>query len=570
MLTFPERAKTYCLWIALSLAAASAFYLSALALRTPINGDEGLFMGVGRGILNGLAPWRDLFETKPPIIFWISALSLWLGGNDTSYKLLLVSGLACMTSLLWSLAPQGRKQLAIVIGLSLSAYILFDASGFETEAFGAFPAALAIFAFLKRRANWEMIAAICFSVLSLLKEPFLPTLVVSFALLAESRKDFLSIGRIVLIGGVTSLLVLLFSGTFHDYFTVYLPEMFGTRNMPTMLYHDFGAQTEYLIPSSGALRGIFFQELVGNFAGVSFGMGIALVSMLCVFLDPTVRNRRWILGSIALIVVIGFAGNTAYTLQQIASYLHHVPWEDSFFRWKTLEVVALGGAAIALLGLMWLKTEKLIRPTLLVLLSLYVVNYAAGVGGFSPVHFLFAIPVWIALGIVFLRAMVPVVGVLLLVLGMSFSNAAYIARAQAHSTPRFVVAAGLQGQQARLVDRVLTDCKADRYMIIDGNMFYLQGLTMHSPFQLFYGVTRAYPIPVGGVPQTPNPYLEALLENDWQETKIAVASPNPDWIFRYEEPAVDEALVEGVPPCAAQDLSGNRLGVRFFFDKEWQ
>src|SRR3989338_6930341 len=45
--------------------------------------DVNIYLAVGRGILNGLTPYRDLFETKAPGIFLLSALTLWLFNGAT-------------------------------------------------------------------------------------------------------------------------------------------------------------------------------------------------------------------------------------------------------------------------------------------------------------------------------------------------------------------------------------------------------------------------------------------------------------------------------------------------------
>src|SRR2546422_741744 len=49
-----------------------------LELLGAVQPDAYLYFTVGRGILNGLLPYKDLFETKPPGMFLLSALSLWI------------------------------------------------------------------------------------------------------------------------------------------------------------------------------------------------------------------------------------------------------------------------------------------------------------------------------------------------------------------------------------------------------------------------------------------------------------------------------------------------------------
>src|SRR3989338_10892941 len=54
--------------------------LIMLALHDP-PADAYIFMTVGRGILNGLRPYTDLFESKPVGVFLLNALSFRLTGG---------------------------------------------------------------------------------------------------------------------------------------------------------------------------------------------------------------------------------------------------------------------------------------------------------------------------------------------------------------------------------------------------------------------------------------------------------------------------------------------------------
>jgi hypothetical protein len=48
---------------------------------TVYNVDTPLYWTIGHGILKGLVPYRDLYETKPPGIFLVSALSYLVTGG---------------------------------------------------------------------------------------------------------------------------------------------------------------------------------------------------------------------------------------------------------------------------------------------------------------------------------------------------------------------------------------------------------------------------------------------------------------------------------------------------------
>src|SRR4051812_43685219 len=89
---------------ALGLVAAKALIQLVLELtfqfHAPIGGDASVYLAVGRGILNGLAPYRDLFEIKPPGMFWLAGLSLALGGDERLAVFLQVVVLAAVPLLL--------------------------------------------------------------------------------------------------------------------------------------------------------------------------------------------------------------------------------------------------------------------------------------------------------------------------------------------------------------------------------------------------------------------------------------------------------------------------------------
>ena len=47
----------------------------------PFTWDTTIYYAVGKGMSHGLLPYRDLFETKPPMIFFLSELSYLLTGD---------------------------------------------------------------------------------------------------------------------------------------------------------------------------------------------------------------------------------------------------------------------------------------------------------------------------------------------------------------------------------------------------------------------------------------------------------------------------------------------------------
>ena len=98
-----------------------------------ISFDEEVFLWCGQNILNHEIPYKDFFEIKPPVIFFINALGISLFGlKHYAFKWLgyILVGLAT-TLLFWSMRTlKMRKIYAFSIGLSLI-YLLFNPAHHE-------------------------------------------------------------------------------------------------------------------------------------------------------------------------------------------------------------------------------------------------------------------------------------------------------------------------------------------------------------------------------------------------------------------------------------------------------
>lgn len=64
---------------ALGIAAAVVYALPTLAY--PFASDQGLFFYIGREWLHGALPYRDIYDFKPPGIFALNALAIWIFGE---------------------------------------------------------------------------------------------------------------------------------------------------------------------------------------------------------------------------------------------------------------------------------------------------------------------------------------------------------------------------------------------------------------------------------------------------------------------------------------------------------
>lgn len=204
-------------------------------MRGNYHSDVGIYMAVGRGILNGLAPYRELFETKPPGVFLLAALSLQIVGTPALY--LFIGALLIGLIPVWVMVPfvkNARRQylrlaFAFLFGVVLAFYTANKAGQGLSESFGAFFAlgAVAVAALRREKFSWPVMIA--FGLLTLLatgiKEPFLISIIGGALIVSPS---FTSMKRLAIpmagaVGaGIVALLAL---GMLRDYVGIFLRHM---------------------------------------------------------------------------------------------------------------------------------------------------------------------------------------------------------------------------------------------------------------------------------------------------------------------------------------------------------
>ena len=228
--------------------------IASYELHHAYNWDSPLYWTVGRGMLNGLKPYTDLFENKPLGMFLISAFSFRLT-DDT----IICNIIGVLSVLLIALLPAAvlmvdrwRKVdtdtaairyvlstfLVLLIGLLFAIYSEKRAGGFQSEAIGAACSILFICLVKTRRLVTTRRSHILLSLGSALaigcavmvKEPFLLISVFGALLFVDCVKDFFR--YIILpsvIGGSLVAGILIAFGAFVPYFTVYIRSIFTER-----------------------------------------------------------------------------------------------------------------------------------------------------------------------------------------------------------------------------------------------------------------------------------------------------------------------------------------------------
>jgi len=553
MFALNRSARLAVLWLIFLLLVAELLSFSVLVIQAPVEGDLPLFLAVGRGMLNGLSPWRDLLETKPPVVFWISAFSLLLSGDKTVYHLVFVSGLAGMAAVLCLSSQPGRRWMAAILGLSLATFIFWGARGYWVEGFTAFPAALALVAFRKGGWKWGLLAAACFAILGLTREPVVLPLIAAFLLLVRKRKDVLSLAAILAAGGLMALLLLGCTGLFHEYFSVYVPDMRAFK-----MAH-FSSSS--LLPSP-FLSGFFFYGLLKLFLGPSLGIGLALLCMGAHYLRlRTGQPYKLIALALLLLGAAGFAGSLLYTFADTAISVHRIP-SGLRMAFLVLSLITAGVLAVVL----FLRSRRLLLHTLFLFLCIYVGNYAGSMGVFSEKHMLVFLPLWIVLIFLFVTSSPHRLLDAAALIGVAWTLVAYSFGATSLLYPANLHAIGLvDGRRAALMDTVLDRCGIAQYMPLTDTVFVRAvGLTKHSPFQLFAGMDRTRPSMRYTL--TPaSPMFQEFLAEDWQAAEVVVTADPPDGFFELREPEFDQHFSTAVPSCAKEALKDGQEGMRLYF-----
>ena len=203
--------------------------------------DTPIYYAVGRGIVNGIAPWGGLYEIKPPGIFLVSAISFKFFDSPVftyyfqAFVLILTAAVPIVAYFLLSSYRSILKfALSMLAGLLLALYSAERSGEFQVESLGAAFACIAAFAmampsFEKRRILWTSIATIGILGACGFKEPFLFPLFGVSLILCKDTKDWLCRFALPLAIAVSLGFVFLLVCGWFGYFLHYLEFMFSTR-----------------------------------------------------------------------------------------------------------------------------------------------------------------------------------------------------------------------------------------------------------------------------------------------------------------------------------------------------
>lgn len=572
--------------VLLALAALAALYTLADHLAVPwregrYGGDMGNYFTLGRGILNGLVPYRDLFETKPPGIFWLAALSLWLTGGDNLYlgaQAVAVVGVPLALVLLAFRESHHRQWpwrlnvclFAWVAGVALALYMLRRGNGYQTESYGAFFAVLYLVAVTWDRERMSHVRTVLAAIYLLgsfgMKEPFLIAALASALLVAPDWRFFVRAFLIPLALAVvmgTVLMALL--GYLGPYLHIYLPEIMSgrLRTARTYMFADMGGQkfsARYPLWLRLLASGELFQNLTYDAPTPLLGAFLALqLAATPVYKSPGL-SWRWAVWSVLTVGVVLFTMHRLYLMSQLLEALHFGwPLSDPFFRQLCGVQLLLIVASVGCFALLAAKQGALCIRVLVTITAASLLGLAVAVGGdYFPQHYLFAIPGYVAILFLMLRAVSSSR------VDHAAATAAWIASAllclplilwlPPSATPTVSLATQAHDRQwqqtvADQVDDLLDACGWQRYLLLeerDNPLTYLYPATRHSPFDTGYTQTRA-------TDDSPNLQFRRQFLTDLASTPLVITHlRDPHQVQDADVRAIILNHFDNVPPPCAR------------------
>jgi len=129
--------------------------------------DSHLFAYYGWCVAQGAVPYVDIWDNKPPAIWWVNGLGFFLCGDGLAGELLICTtalalGLAAFVGIAHCAYHPSILPAACLVGCTLLAHLTFEGGANRTETFVAACESLAIFCYLRwqrqRRCCWLALA----------------------------------------------------------------------------------------------------------------------------------------------------------------------------------------------------------------------------------------------------------------------------------------------------------------------------------------------------------------------------------------------------------------------------
>lgn len=475
----------------------------------PFYGDAPVYLAGGRAIVNGLIPYRDFLEVKPPGIFFLSALSFLFTGSiglAFALRILTLVGLPILLVTATILSSQKtspfQRLLAIllagILGTQMMLHVMIKAGGFQTEAFGLFFATAYLLVLVspypKKRWRTALLALFMGATIGL-KEPFLLSITATAIFLSHTRREFWKNFLLpFLIAGMGGILLLLILGILGPYVDTYLPAIFGDR----------------LLEGGPLLfRGLYTLQLFDDILRFNSMIPIAGSAILFLLLSSPILHHPQQLSWTILLTLFALLGIlicmesvfeflTAAQLLPLHVLLAGENGHGVFRRMGLPLIITMG----LLFFLNHFNKESFLR-LITTAISVYLVTLGAGAGNFLSQHLLFALPLYMAAFLLLVRATqnswnapstrLIAGGTSLLLFLTLFGHPNRNLQETAQKFAKNGQEIELSRTQASRTDSILDQCGFQRYLPIGG--WELTAFTHHSPLDLAWTELRAFGSP---------------------------------------------------------------------------
>ncbi|MBI3619504.1 hypothetical protein HY213_05735 [Candidatus Peregrinibacteria bacterium] len=548
--------RIWLLWILLIFGAMvmvkgllDLFFMLANEARGPVHEDYLLYTIIGRGMLNGLKPYVDLFESKPPGMFLLAALSLLFTGGErlaTAVEVLGFAGIPAAFGLYaWRQTRRMEAQIwrgvitgiVVLFSIQLMLYVEEHSGALQTESFGSFFGILYVLS-IGYEGKRTRVALIARSLLLLgtagMKEPFLLVALAAALLLAKDARHFVRVFLAPLIlAGVFGMLGLLVLGSFHSYFTLYLPAM-------QMRIQELHA--EPLLMRGLAVRRIF-GNLVDFYIAPLWGFVLLLLWILYPLLLTTDHRWKTAVFSLGMSLLLLHILHSGYVLWDATRMIADHSARPSAYYWRqVIWLVSWTCLWIVLMATAFRRGRSLFWRHLAAGASLYLVCLAVGSGGnYNDYHFAFAGPAYAALILPFLShlrsdhaslfAFAPVALLLGILVLFYHPSPMHMEKLQAWRRNGFAARASVTQQ----FDRLLDACHLERFAVSQG--VRMVAFAKHSP----YGPLMEFAHPY--LPST-HPLIRNTHDTIASRAMIMVGDPASTF------PDLAPLFGTNAPPCA--------------------
>lgn len=368
---------------------------------------------VARGLLSGMDLYRDIYEAKPPGIFWLMISSLLTTGDQRFLSVVQVGMFLSLPLLFAAYAYEECRRAAasalrmlwisgsgFLIGALLALYLEERTGMLQTESFGGFFGALYAMSTVwgegvHSKKRIALSSALLFASLWM-KEPFVLTTLAAAIVLCRGRQAFVrSFIFPLLAAGIAYVLLLVAFGYFDAYITIHLPAMIWGR-----VSHD---------PLDPVwLRWLSVRWLYSNltaffYPAPLFGyllillLGVAVVARLQ---NPSPSTVAWALGSTfvgVLFLLYAYVLGILLNAWMLHAQIQGGYWMFGIHRFPWILVPIL-----TLMVLPFAYRKKLLLPIGTVLAGLCLSSQAVGISVYTDNHFAFAFPFYAALLLLFL------------------------------------------------------------------------------------------------------------------------------------------------------------------------